>query len=81
MDRLNALHRLLVRNVILIAAAVICVLCWPMMCGAQTVGPTPQPQGIPVTHFTADYQFIDNPAYNRERGPVSVFGLGLHVQY
>ncbi len=52
-----------------------------MMCGAQTVGPTPQPQGIPVTHFTADYQFIDNPAYNRERGPVSVFGLGLHVQY
>ena len=31
-------------------------------------------------HFTADYQFIKNPAYNRERGPVSVFGLRLHLQ-
>ena len=32
-------------------------------------------------HLTADYQFIKNPAYNRDRGPVSVFGLRLHVQY
>ena len=32
-------------------------------------------------HFAADYQFIKNPAYNRDRGPVSVFGLRLHVQY
>ena len=32
-------------------------------------------------HFTADYQFIKNPAYSRDRGPVSVFGLRLHVQY
>jgi high affinity Mn2+ porin len=31
--------------------------------------------------FTADYQFINNPAYNRDRGPVSIFGLRLHVQY
>ena len=31
--------------------------------------------------FTADYQFIKNPAYNRDRGPASVFGLRLHVQY
>jgi hypothetical protein len=23
-------------------------------------------------HFTADYPFIKNPAYNRDRGPVSV---------
>jgi high affinity Mn2+ porin len=48
------LHRLLVRNVILIAAAVIRVLCWPMTCGAQMVGPTPQPQGIPVTPEEAE---------------------------
>jgi len=27
-----------------------------------------------------DYQFIVNPAYNRDRGPVSVFGLRLHAQ-
>jgi high affinity Mn2+ porin len=32
-------------------------------------------------HVTADYQFINNPAYNRDRGPVSVFGLRLHVQF
>jgi high affinity Mn2+ porin len=31
--------------------------------------------------FTADYQFIDNPAYNRDRGPVSVFGARVHVEY
>lgn len=28
----------------------------------------------------ADYQFIANPAYNRDRGPVSVFALRLHAQ-
>lgn len=29
---------------------------------------------------SADYQFIEHPAYNRDRGPVSVFGLRLHLQ-
>ncbi|HUN94885.1 MAG TPA: carbohydrate porin, partial [Bradyrhizobium sp.] len=31
---------------------------------------------VPVfsfAHLTADYQFVNNPAYNRDRGPVSVF--------
>ncbi len=32
-------------------------------------------------HITADYQFINNPAYNQDRGPVSVFGLRLHAQF
>ena len=32
-------------------------------------------------HFGLDYQFINNPAYNRDRGPVSVFTLQLHLQY
>jgi high affinity Mn2+ porin len=32
-------------------------------------------------HLTAGYQFINNPAYNRDRGPVSVFALQLHLQY
>jgi len=27
-----------------------------------------------------DYQFIANPAYNRDRGPVNVFSLRLHVE-
>lgn len=46
--------RLLARNVILVAATVIRVLCWSMMCTAQMVGPTPQPQGIPVTPGQAE---------------------------
>jgi high affinity Mn2+ porin len=32
-------------------------------------------------HITADYAFVNNPAYNRERGPVSILALRLHVQY
>jgi len=28
-----------------------------------------------------DYQFINNPGYNSDRGPVSVFGVRLHVQF
>jgi high affinity Mn2+ porin len=31
--------------------------------------------------LTLDYQLIVNPAYNRDRGPVSVFGFRLHAQY
>ena len=36
------------------ALAVIGVLSCPMMCGAQMVGPTPQPQGIPVSQEEAE---------------------------
>jgi high affinity Mn2+ porin len=36
---------------------------------------------LSFVHFTADYQFISHPAYNRDRGPVSIFGLRLHLQY
>lgn len=31
--------------------------------------------------FTADYQLITNPAYNRDRGPVSVFSGRLHGEF
>lgn len=30
---------------------------------------------------TLDYQFIANPAYNADRGPVSVFGFRLHGEF
>jgi high affinity Mn2+ porin len=30
--------------------------------------------------LTADYQLSVDPAYNRDRGPVSIFGARLHVQ-
>lgn len=31
--------------------------------------------------LTFDYQFIDNPAYNRDRGPVSIVATRLHAQF
>ena len=34
-----------------------------------------------VAHVAFDYQFINHPAYNRDRGPVSIFGLQLHVRF
>ncbi len=32
-------------------------------------------------HAALDYQFIANPAYNRDRGPVSVFALRVHWEF
>jgi high affinity Mn2+ porin len=52
--------------------------------------PHPGPEKIPETYYsfpmsfcrvTLDYQFIVNPAYNRDRGPVSVFATRLHTQF
>lgn len=31
--------------------------------------------------LTADYQFVNNPAYNKDRGPVNVFALRTHVEF
>jgi high affinity Mn2+ porin len=52
--------------------------------------PHPGPEQIIETYYsfpvstwrmTLDYQFIVNPAYNRDRGPVSVIGTRLHAQF
>jgi high affinity Mn2+ porin len=52
--------------------------------------PHPGPEKIIETYYqlpvsfvklTIDYQFIDNPGYNRDRGPVSVIGARLHSQF
>jgi high affinity Mn2+ porin len=32
-------------------------------------------------HLSFDYQYVANPGYNRDRGPVSVFAVRLHAQY
>lgn len=32
-------------------------------------------------HGALDYQFISDPAFNRDRGPVSVFGARLHWEF
>ncbi|MDD4915277.1 MAG: carbohydrate porin [Methylococcales bacterium] len=31
--------------------------------------------------LTADYQFINNPAYNADRGPVDIYGARIHVEF
>lgn len=38
---------------------------------------------LPVSYFklTLDYQYIVNPGYNEDRGPVSVLGARLHAQF
>ena len=32
-------------------------------------------------HGALDYQFVSNPAYNRDRGPISIFGARLHWEF
>ena len=32
-------------------------------------------------HGALDYQFISNPAFNRDRGPVSVLGARVHWSF
>ncbi len=52
--------------------------------------PHPGPEQVLETYYsfplgplraTVDYQFFVNPAYNRDRGPVSVLGTRLHAQF
>ena len=35
---------------------------------------------VPAVHVTLDYQWVQNPAYNRDRGPVSIFAVRVHAQ-
>jgi high affinity Mn2+ porin len=53
--------------------------------------PHPGPEKIGETYYSValwqsvrlslDYQFIANPAYNRDRGPVSVYAVRVHAQF
>jgi high affinity Mn2+ porin len=36
---------------------------------------------IPGIHLTVDYQHIENPAYDRLRGPVDVVGFRVHAEF
>ena len=33
------------------------------------------------TTLTLDYQLITNPAYNADRGPVSIFAARIHAEF
>ena len=35
----------------------------------------------PSTRLTFDYQFINNPGYNRDRGPANFFAARVHWQF
>ncbi len=53
--------------------------------------PHPGPEEILETYYdhalgkllgvALDYQFVDHPAYNRDRGPVSIIAVRVHFQY
>jgi high affinity Mn2+ porin len=53
--------------------------------------PDSGPETVIETYYTlsvtqhaqvsADYQFVNNPAYDRDRGPVSILAIRLHLQY
>jgi high affinity Mn2+ porin len=49
--------------------------------GAEKILETYYSLPVLYTRLTLDYQLIVNPAYNRDRGPVSVFGFRVHAQY
>jgi high affinity Mn2+ porin len=52
--------------------------------------PHPGPEQIVETYYSAaffqhaqltlDYQWVNHPAYNRDRGPVSIFAVRVHLQ-
>jgi high affinity Mn2+ porin len=31
--------------------------------------------------LTADYQHVENPAYNTSRGPIDFWGVRIHAEY
>jgi len=35
----------------------------------------------PNSTFSVDYQFVNNPGYNEDRGPVNIFGARYHWQF
>ncbi len=36
---------------------------------------------VSAAHIGFDYQYVRNPAYNADRGPVSIFAIRLHAQF
>jgi high affinity Mn2+ porin len=36
---------------------------------------------LPWAHVSLDYQWVKNPGYNTDRGPVSIFAIRVHAQF
>ena len=35
---------------------------------------------VSAVQVTLDYQWVQNPGYNRDRGPVSIFAIRVHAE-
>ena len=64
---------------LLSALAAIGVLSCQMMCGAQMVGPTPQPPGVPITLEEAEQVHVEKLGHSRPRKPYLVAAACLPV--
>jgi high affinity Mn2+ porin len=50
--------------------------------GSEQIGETYYSLGVlSVATLSLDYQWIKNPGYNTDRGPVSVFAVRVHAQF
>jgi high affinity Mn2+ porin len=50
--------------------------------GAETIGEVYYSIQLAKSLFlTADYQYVENPAYNRDRGPINILGIRGHVEF
>ena len=49
--------------------------------GPESVVETYYSAVLPYLTATADYQFVDHPAYHRDRGPVSVLAVRVHSEF
>ena len=48
---------------------------------AEQIGETYYDFGFGHVHAALDYQYVVNPAYNSDRGPISILGIRLHAQF
>ena len=55
----------------------------PLNYGLETIGEFYDSILLPHQHasISPDYQFVLNPAYNRDRGPVHVVALRPHIAF
>jgi high affinity Mn2+ porin len=49
--------------------------------GPEQIVETYYSLSVRAAHLSFDYQWINHPAYNRDRGPVSVVAVRLHAQF
>ena len=70
-----------VQNLALSSLAAVSFLCGPMLCHAQMVGPTPQPQGIPVTPEQAEQVTPENWAIHGQATNVWLFQPAFRSPY